>query len=122
VQVPPELAQQVLDWHEWLDAHPEPAWRETATTAYLVEQLETMGFDLHLTDGRTGALAELGGGPRWIAVRADLDAIWTGDGEGCAVHSCGHSAHMAAVLGCASLLSGARLPDSTSSTAGRWRA
>lgn len=111
MQVPRELARQVLDWHAWLDAHPEPAWRETATTAYLVEQLEPLGFEVHLADGRTGALAELGGGPRWVAVRADLDAIWMGDANGHAVHSCGHSAHMAAVLGCAALLAVAGLPD-----------
>lgn len=102
--VTPELAQQVLEWHAWLDAHPEPAWRETGTTAYLVEQLEHVGFTCHQVDGRTGAVADLGTGPRWVALRADLDAIWMGDDDGYAVHSCGHSAHMAAALGAARLL------------------
>jgi amidohydrolase len=112
VDVTPELTRQVLDWHAWLDAHPEPAWRETATTAYLVEQLERLGFRTSQVEGRTGALAELGEGPRWVAARADLDAIWMGDdADGYAVHSCGHSAHMAVVLGAASLLAGERIPD-----------
>lgn len=112
MDVTPELTRQVLDWHAWLDAHPEPAWRETGTTAYLVEQLARLGVPATEVEGRTGAVAELGGGPRWVAVRADLDAIWTGDdADGHAVHSCGHSAHMAVVLGVASLLVGEPLPD-----------
>lgn len=105
MQVTPELVREVLEWHAWLDAHPEPAWQETATTAYLVEQLEAMGFVCHQVQGRTGAVAELGEGSRWVAARADLDAIWMGEEDGYAVHSCGHSAHMAAVLGAARLLS-----------------
>src|SRR5690606_15026919 len=63
-------------------------------------------------EGRTGAVAELGEGPRWVALRADLDAIWMGEDDGgYAVHSCGHSAHMAVVLGAAQLLSRTELPD-----------
>lgn len=108
----PDLTRQVLDWHAWLDAHPEPAWREHQTTAYLVEQLASMGIRSRLVEGRTGAIAELGTGPRWVGVRADLDAIWMGGEEdGYAVHSCGHSAHMAVVLGVAKLLSQRPLPD-----------
>jgi amidohydrolase len=110
--VSPALTEEILAWHAWLDQHPEPAWRETATTAYLVEQLEAMGFVARLEAGRTGALAELGSGPRWVGLRADLDAIWMGGEEdGYAVHSCGHSAHMAVVLGAARLLSEQALPD-----------
>ena len=107
-----ELAAQVLTWHAWLDQHPEPAWQERRTTAYLLEQLEPMGFRAHQVEGRTGAVAELGEGPRWVALRADLDAIWMGEDDGgYAVHSCGHSAHMAVVLGAAQLLSRTDLPD-----------
>ena len=107
----PDLARQVAHWHAWLDAHPEPAWREHATTAYLVEQLAALDVTSRLVEGRTGAIAELGTGPRWVAVRADLDAIWMGGEEdGYAVHSCGHSAHMAVVLGAALLLSRGALP------------
>ena len=112
MHVTPELTTQVERWHAWLDAHPEPAWRETETTAYLVEQLEGMGLTCHRVEGRTGAVAELGSGPRWIGLRADLDAIWMGSEEsGYAVHSCGHSAHMAVVLGAARLVAEAGLPD-----------
>lgn len=112
MHVTPELTTQVERWHAWLDAHPEPAWRETETTAYLVEQLEAMGLTCHRVEGRTGAVAELGSGPRWIGLRADLDAIWMGSEEsGYAVHSCGHSAHMAVVLGAARLVAEAGLPD-----------
>lgn len=112
MHVTPELTQQVLEWHSWLDAHPEPAWQERATTAYLVGQLTAMGATAHQVEGRTGAVVELGSGPRWVAVRADLDAIWMGDlDDGYAVHSCGHSAHMAIVLGAARLLASTRLPD-----------
>lgn len=110
-QLTDDTAQQVLDWHAWLDAHPEPAWREHQTTAYLVEQLAGMGIGSRVEDDRTGAVAELGSGPRWVGVRADLDAIWMGDDDGYAVHSCGHSAHMAIMLGAAQLLSAGPLPD-----------
>lgn len=105
-----EISDQVLAWHAWFDAHPEPAWQEHETTAYLVEQVQGMGFTCRRSEGRTGALAELGSGPRWIGLRADLDAIATADGS--AVHSCGHSAHMAIVLGAAQILSAAgTLPE-----------
>lgn len=108
----PALTEEVLAWHAWLDAHPEPAWEERQTTAYLVQQLEGMGWAVRQVDGRTGALVELGGGPRWVGLRADLDAIWMGDEQdGYAVHSCGHSAHMAVVLGAARLLSDRPLPE-----------
>ena len=108
----PEFTEQVLTWHAWLDAHPEPAWAEHQTTAYLSEELRAMGVRVHLTEGKTGALAEIGDGPRWVGLRADLDAIWMGDeSSGYAVHSCGHSAHMAAVLGAARLLTEQALPD-----------
>ncbi|MDO5738801.1 MAG: amidohydrolase [Ornithinimicrobium sp.] len=106
-----DLAAQVLTWHAWLDAHPEPAWREHETTAYLVEQFAAMGIPSKRVEGRTGAIAELGEGPRWVAVRADLDAIWMGGDDGYAVHSCGHSAHMAVVLGAALLLRDRSLPE-----------
>lgn len=106
-----DLAAQVLTWHAWLDEHPEPAWKETGTTAYLLEQLSSLDVTVHEEEGRTGALVELGSGPRWVGLRADLDAIWMGDEDGYAVHSCGHSAHMAIVLGAAHLLAGAELPE-----------
>ena len=108
-----DLAQQVLAWHAWLDAHPEPAWQETQTTAYLVEQLTALGARAHQVEDRTGALVEIGDGPRWIGIRADLDAIWMGDDDGYAVHSCGHSAHMAMALGAARLVADAGLPEGT---------
>ena len=109
-QMSEELAGQVLAWHAWLDEHPEPAWRESGTTAYLLEQLAPLGVQVRGEEGRTGALVEIGEGPRWVGLRADLDAIWMGDEEGYAVHSCGHSAHMAVVLGAAHLLAGADVP------------
>lgn len=112
MHVSPALTEEILAWHAWLDAHPEPAWEERQTTAYLVQQLEGMGWAVRQVDGRTGALVELGGGPRWVGLRADLDAIWMGDEQdGYAVHSCGHSAHMAVVLGAARLLSDRPLPE-----------
>ncbi|MGO0576843.1 amidohydrolase [Ornithinimicrobium panacihumi] len=105
-----DLGAKVAQWHAWLDEHPEPAWKETGTTAYLLEQLEPLDATVHTQEDRTGAIVELGDGPRWIGLRADLDAIWMGDEDGYAVHSCGHSAHMAIVLGAAHLLAG-RVPE-----------
>lgn len=104
MHVTPELTTQVERWHAWLDAHPEPAWEEHATTGYLVTELEQLGIPTRRLEGRTGGFAELGSGPRWIGVRADLDAIWMGEDDGYAVHSCGHSAHMAMALGAMRLL------------------
>ncbi|MGD8149882.1 amidohydrolase [Ornithinimicrobium sp. Y1694] len=100
-----DLDHAIADWHAWLDAHPEPAWQEHQTTAYLMEQLAGLGLRTREIPDSTGGFAELGEGPRWIGLRADLDAIWMGDAEGgYGVHSCGHSAHMAMMLGAARLL------------------
>lgn len=106
------LQERICTWHAWLDAHPERAWQERATTDYLVAALEGMGLRCHRVADRTGAIAELGRGPRWVGLRADLDAIWMGaEDDGYAVHSCGHSAHMAIALGVADLLAEEGLPD-----------
>ncbi|MFX0537239.1 amidohydrolase [Ornithinimicrobium sp. Y1847] len=109
----PAFDDAVLTWHAWLDAHPEPAWAEHATQDYLIDQLEAHGIRARRLPDSTGAIAELGSGPRWIGLRADLDAIWMGDEDGYAVHSCGHSAHTAMLLGAAQLLAAEELPEGT---------
>lgn len=63
---------------KWLDAHPEPSWKQRDTTAYLAGVLDERGVSY-----RT-----LGAGDRVVALRADIDAVWFGDAEtGRAVHA-----------------------------------
>lgn len=92
-----DVAGQVDEWWRWLDAHPEPGWHEVETTAWLTELVGGWGADVSPLRPDTGLVARFGHGERVIGMRADIDAIPFPDGH--SRHACGHSAHMAIVLG-----------------------
>ncbi|CAN5838189.1 M20 family metallopeptidase [soil metagenome] len=103
-----------------LHRHPELAWCEHRTAAYVESVLSSLGIEHRRTVG-TGVVAVIEGrGERCVGVRADMDALpvpeapgrdgYRSEIEGVS-HACGHDAHVAAVLGLAELLVGqAELP------------
>jgi amidohydrolase len=121
------LDAQVLAWRRDFHAHPELGNREFRTAGIVAAHLRSLGFDEVRTEvAVTGVVGLLKGalpGPV-VALRADMDAlpvdertdvpfaskvraIWNGEEVG-VMHACGHDAHVAVLMGVATLLAGVR--------------
>ncbi len=92
-----------------LHMHPEVAYAEVETTAYLTERLTEAGLSPRRLPSGTGLVVEVGSGPPTVVLRADIDALPLADlkevpyastREG-ACHACGHDVHTTVVLGAA---------------------
>lgn len=107
-------------WREWrheLHAHPELAYEERRTAAFVAERLRAFGLDPVEGLAETGVVAVLEGrrgeGPM-IALRADMDALPIPEANTFAhasrepgkMHACGHDGHTAMLLAAAELLAG----------------
>ena len=99
-----ELKMKLTEWRHYLHAHPETAFEETNTAAFIAEKLREMGLTVHEHIGGTGVVADLkvGDGPQVIGLRADMDAINLKEttelpyqslhpGK---MHGCGHDGHI----------------------------
>ena len=112
----------VIDWRRDIHQHPELSNREFRTSALVAEHLSNLGFEVSTGIAHTGVVGVLRGslpGPV-VALRADMDALpvveQTGlpfastataeyDGNQVGVmHACGHDAHVAILMGVASIL------------------
>lgn len=92
--------------------HPETAFNEFETTAFIKDYLEKSGYTVYLTSP-TGCTAYLDVNSRFptVAVRAEMDAVPIEEKTGLpfssvnsgAMHACGHDANMAVSLVLASL-------------------
>ncbi|GAB3770687.1 amidohydrolase [Nocardioides ginsengisegetis] len=103
---------ELVELRRDLHAHPELSWAETRTTALVADRLEEAGWRVSRLP-QTGVVAEIGEGPRVVALRADLDALpvddatddpWRSTVPGVA-HACGHDVHTSALVGAALALS-----------------
>ena len=73
-----ELADEVSGWRRHLHAHPELAYEEVETAAFVARTLSEVGVDeIHEGLGRTGVVGVLraGSGGHSIGLRADMDAL-----------------------------------------------
>ena len=106
-------------WRRRIHAHPETAFEERETAAFVAAQLAAFGIAVHRGLAGTGVVGTLeGGAPRdhAIALRADMDALHiheqNGFGHVSAVpgkmHACGHDGHTAMLLGAARYLAETR--------------
>lgn len=114
------LRDRLVEHRRTIHRHPELAWCEHRTAAYIESVLSTLGIEHRRVLG-TGVVAVIEGrGQGCIGVRADMDALpvpeapgrdgYRSENEGVS-HACGHDAHVATVLGLAELLAGqAELP------------
>lgn len=110
-----DFKEQLCEWRHYFHMHPETAFEEKGTAAYLAENLRAMGLEVCENIGGTGVVATLkvGDGNGVIGIRSDIDALnlkelgqhpYTSANEG-KMHGCGHDGHMTIVLGAAKLLS-----------------
>lgn len=111
-----QLQPQMVEWRRYLHQHPEISYHEFETTAWLVQRLTEMGYEVHRPI-ETGCVAVLKGREpesRVLALRADIDALaMEEEGEAKAeffskypgaAHCCGHDGHTANMLGAAKIL------------------
>jgi amidohydrolase len=113
--------QQLVGWRRDLHAHPEVAYDEHRTTEQIVAALRSFGLKPQRLSVGTGVMCDLGSGPEFVALRADIDALPLPDGKSTTYasmnpgvcHACGHDAHTAILLGVAAVLARAEaLPGS----------
>jgi hippurate hydrolase len=111
----PEMTQ----WRHQIHAHPETAFEEHKTAAFVAERLESFGITVERGIAGTGVIGTLRGsveGRRAIALRADMDALHIieqnpfshASQERGRMHACGHDGHTAMLLGAAKHLAETR--------------
>jgi IAA-amino acid hydrolase len=104
--------RELIELRRDLHRHPELSFRESRTADTAAQAVESLGWRVRRGVGRTGLVAELGGGRPTIALRADMDALpiqEAGDAEyrstvDGVMHACGHDAHVSMLVGAARLL------------------
>ena len=118
-----DLAEEMRVWRRHLHRHPETAFEETATAAFVADRLDRLGLEVHTGIARTGVVGVLRAGTSAAAIglRADLDALHieekTGVGHASChagrMHACGHDGHTSMLLGAATALARSRRFDGT---------
>lgn len=104
---------ELVSWRRDLHAHPEIAFEEKRTSAFVAEKLAACGLDVHTGIARTGVVATLAGGDGpAIGLRADMDALPLEEANDFAhrsrhagqMHACGHDGHVVMLLAAARFL------------------
>ena len=101
----------ILEAERYIWQNPETGYKEFKTTAYLAEKYQKLGYTLTMADGITGFYTEIDtglDGPT-LLILGELDSIICFGHPECdkttgAVHSCGHNAQSATLLGIAAAL------------------
>jgi amidohydrolase len=112
--MPFDLIERLTTWRHHLHAHPEVSLQESATAAFVCEQLAELGIPYTANIGGHGVVGTLtrNGSNRSVGLRADMDALpileatdapYTSKTPG-VMHACGHDGHTASLLGAALLL------------------
>ena len=101
----------ILSAERYIWKNPETGYKEYKTSAYMARQFRALGYDLTMADGITGfyTVVDTGREGPEVLVLGELDSIICpahpeSDPETGAVHSCGHNAQCAALLGVAAAL------------------
>ena len=126
----PEIAASVPEMNEWrhhIHAHPETAFEETATAAFVAYKLASFGLEVHTGLAKTGVVGVLRDGDGTdsassaIGLRADLDALHVHERSGVPyasrhegrMHACGHDGHTTMLLGAAKAMAQRKRLDGT---------
>ena len=111
------ILPRVIEWRHWLHAHPETAFEEKLTSAFIAEKLESFDLRVHRGLAGTGLVGALQGGSGSggsIGLRAEMDALPLAESGKQSyrslherkMHACGHDGHMAMLLAAAGYLAG----------------
>lgn len=91
-----DIKTQIITWKKHLNAIAELGWREIKTTEYIKNCIAFPSLIEGLGEYKTGAAYVLGKGKEKIFLRADIDGLPVRNGV---KHICGHSSHVAGLLG-----------------------
>ena len=110
--------QLILDAERYIWANPETGYKEVKTSKYMAEKFHELGYKLTFADGITGFYTVIDTGREGpeVMILGELDSIICpahkdADPETGAVHSCGHNAQCAALLGVAAALTDKQILD-----------
>ncbi len=114
------IHDEMTQWRQSIHNHPETAFEEVNTAAFVTEKLKEFGVDeIETGMAETGVVAVIRGkgeSDRAIGLRADMDALhvqektntpYSSKVEG-KMHACGHDGHTAMLLGAAKRLADTR--------------
>ena len=111
-------SDQMRAWRHHMHRHPELAFEESKTAAFIAALLRGWGYDVEEGVGGTGIVASMrnGAGEGAIGLRADMDALPIHEESTSAhrsqiegrSHMCGHDGHSAMLLGAAQRLAETR--------------
>jgi amidohydrolase len=114
-----EIIVEAVSWRQHLHRHPELAYQERQTSAFIAAQLSQFGLAVHHGLAGTGVVGTLkrGTSRRAIGIRADMDALPIQERSGVpyasatpgVMHACGHDGHVAVLLAAAAVC--ARVSD-----------
>lgn len=103
--------QLILDAERYIWRNPETGYKEVKTSAYMEAKFAELGYDIVKAEGITGFYTQIDTGRKGpeLLILAELDSIICpghkdADPTTGAVHSCGHNAQCAALLGIAAAL------------------
>jgi amidohydrolase len=110
---------EMTSWRHHLHAHPETAFEEHATAAFVAQHLSEWGLQVHRGLAGTGVVGSLVAGDgegEALGLRADMDALPITEANRfghCSrfpgrMHACGHDGHTAMLLGAARYLAATR--------------
>ena len=91
-----EMEAQLVQWRHHLHAHPETAFEEHQTGAFLADELRKMGLEVHTGIGGTGVVADIDALD--VEELTGLPYASTRPGK---MHACGHDGHTTMLLGAA---------------------
>ncbi len=101
----------ILDAERYIWKNPETGYKEYKTSKYMADTFRELGYDLVMAEGITGfyTVIDTGRPGPEVLVLGELDSIICpehpeSDPETGAVHSCGHNAQCAALVGVAAAL------------------
>ena len=101
----------ILSAERYIWSNPETGYKEFKTSKYMEEQFKALGYSIVKAEGITGFFADIDTGREGptLLILGELDAIICpthkdADPDTGAVHSCGHNAQCAALLGIAAAL------------------
>ncbi|MEO8485887.1 MAG: M20 aminoacylase family protein [Betaproteobacteria bacterium] len=117
------LEPELRGWRRHLHAHPETAFEEKETAAFVAAKLREIGLDVHTGLAGTGVVGVLkqGSSHEAVGLRADLDALHIHEMTGAPhaskhegrMHACGHDGHTTMLLGAAKALAQRKRLDGT---------
>jgi amidohydrolase len=108
-----KLEMEITAWRRDVHSHPELGFQEHRTAQLVANVLHGMGIQVTSGVGKTGVIGIIGKGKPAIGIRADMDALAVQEANEVpyksqtpgVMHACGHDAHVAILLGVASLIS-----------------